>query len=72
MPAGLGVVEAAMLLMLHDLKPEPLIAAIVAYRLVFEVLPLVIAIALLALFEFGSHHGFAGRLWRKPPLTKAD
>jgi len=71
-PAGLGVVEAAMLLMLRDLKPESLIAAMVAYRLVFEVLPLILAVALLALFEFGSRHGFAGRLWRKSSPSRRD
>ena len=65
-PAGLGVVEAAMLLMLRDVPREQLIAAMVAYRVVFEVLPLVLALGLLALYEFGSRHGFAGRLWRKP------
>jgi uncharacterized membrane protein YbhN (UPF0104 family) len=71
-PAGLGVVEAAMLLMLRDLKPESLIAAMVAYRLAFEVLPLILAVALLALFEFGSRHGFAGRLWRKPSPSRSE
>lgn len=68
-PAGLGVVEAALLLLLRDLPREQLIAAVVAYRAVFEVLPLLLALCLLALYEFGSRHGFAGRLWRKPSLS---
>jgi hypothetical protein len=39
---------------------------------VFEVLPLILAVALLALFEFGSRHGFAGRLWRKSSPSRPD
>jgi uncharacterized membrane protein YbhN (UPF0104 family) len=65
-PAGLGVFEAAMLLMLREFPSEPVIAAIVAYRVVYEVLQLLVALGLLALYEFGSRHGFAGRLWRNP------
>lgn len=65
-PAGLGVFEAAMLLMLRDFPSEPVLAAILAYRVMYEVLQLLVALGLLALYEFGSRHGFAGRLWRRP------
>jgi len=71
-PAGLGVFEAAMLLMLRDFPSEPVLAAILAYRVIYEVLQLLIALGLLALYEFGSRHGFAGRLWRKPLPTSSS
>jgi len=41
-PAGLGVIEAGFLLLLGDLmKPEALVAALLAYRAVYYLLPLV-------------------------------
>ena len=64
-PAGLGVFDAALLLMLRDLPSGTVLAAIVAYRIVYELLQLVLALGLLALYELGSSYGLAGRLWRK-------
>jgi hypothetical protein len=55
-----------MLLMLRDFPSEPVLAAILAYRVIYEVLQLLVALGLLALYEFGSRHEFAGRLWRRP------
>ncbi len=63
-PAGIGVVEAMLLLMLPQVPPEKLLAAVLAYRAVYELMTVLIALALLALFEVGSQHGIAGRLWR--------
>ena len=63
-PAGLGVVEAMLILLLPQVPPEKLLAAVLAYRAIYELMTVVIALALLALFELGSHHGIAGRLWR--------
>lgn len=51
MPAGLGVLEAALLLMLPQVPPAKLLSAVIAYRAVYEVLPLLIALSLLAIFE---------------------
>jgi hypothetical protein len=51
---------------LRDVPSGSVLAAIVAYRVVYELLQLVLALGLLALYEFGSRHGLAGRLWRKP------
>jgi phosphatidylglycerol lysyltransferase len=65
-PAGLGIFDAALLLLLRDVPSGTVLAAIVAYRVVYELLQLVLALGLLALYEFGSRHGLAGRLWRKP------
>jgi phosphatidylglycerol lysyltransferase len=67
-PAGLGVLEASMLLMLPDVPREKLLAAILMFRLVFQVAPLILALGLLALYELASHHGLAGRLWRTPAM----
>jgi uncharacterized membrane protein YbhN (UPF0104 family) len=69
-PAGLGVLEAALLLMLPQIPKEKLLAAVVAYRLVFELLPLLTAVGLLTLFELTSRYGAAGRLWRRHSFEK--
>lgn len=46
-PAGLGVLEASMLVMLPHVPPGKLIGAMLAYRFIFELVPLVIALLLL-------------------------
>jgi len=43
-PAGLGVLEAALLLMLPQVPPGKLIGAVLAYRGIFELLPLIVAL----------------------------
>jgi phosphatidylglycerol lysyltransferase len=51
-PGGLGVFEAVMLLALRDHVPaEVLAAALVLYRLIYYVLPLLLALALLIVHE---------------------
>lgn len=51
-PGGLGVFEAVMLLALgHRVPPESLAAALVLYRLIYYVLPLLLALALLVVQE---------------------
>ncbi|MET0282579.1 MAG: bifunctional lysylphosphatidylglycerol flippase/synthetase MprF [Steroidobacteraceae bacterium] len=51
-PGGLGVFEAIMLLALHDkVPPQTLAAALVLYRLIYYVLPLLLALALLVVHE---------------------
>ena len=50
-PVGLGVLEAALLLMLPHVPASKLLGAVLAYRAVFEVLPLLLAITLLLAFE---------------------
>jgi uncharacterized membrane protein YbhN (UPF0104 family) len=54
-PAGIGVLEAAMLLMLPHVPPAKLLGAVLAYRAIFELLPL--AVALLWLLIYESTHG---------------
>jgi phosphatidylglycerol lysyltransferase len=51
-PGGLGVFEAIMLIALRDHVPtEALAAALVLYRLIYYILPLVLALALLVIHE---------------------
>ena len=50
-PAGLGVLEAALFLMLPQIPPGKLVGAVLAYRAVYEVLPLGVALLLLLIYE---------------------
>lgn len=56
-PAGLGVIEAALLLMLPQVPPVKLLGAILAYRAVYEVLPLLWGLLLLTAYELLSRVG---------------
>jgi uncharacterized membrane protein YbhN (UPF0104 family) len=60
-PAGLGVLEAALLLMLPQVPPGKLLGAVLAYRAVYEILPLLVALGLLLMFESTSASGFLRR-----------
>lgn len=60
-PAGLGVLEAALLLMLPHVPPAKLLGAVLAYRAVFEILPLLVALTLFVTFESTSAGGFVRR-----------
>jgi uncharacterized membrane protein YbhN (UPF0104 family) len=65
-PVGLGVLEAALLLLLPQVPPAKLLGAVLAYRAVYEVLPLLVAIALLLIFETTHPSGVARRRgWKK-------
>ena len=57
-PAGLGVLEAVLLMMLPQIPPAKLLGTVLAYRAIFEVLPLLIGLALWGAYE-------AGRVKRK-------
>jgi uncharacterized membrane protein YbhN (UPF0104 family) len=51
-PAGIGVLEAVFVAVLGTLAPEPrLLAALLAYRAVYYLLPLLLALAFYAAFE---------------------
>jgi len=50
-PAGLGVLEATLLLMLPQVPPAHLIGAVLMYRAIFELLPLALGVMALALGE---------------------
>jgi glycosyltransferase 2 family protein len=63
-PAGLGVLEASLLLMLPQVPASKLLGAVLAYRAIFDLLPLMMSVLLLTVYEAGSRHGLAGRWWR--------
>jgi glycosyltransferase 2 family protein len=50
-PAGLGVLEAALFLMLPQVPPGKLVGSVLAYRAVYELVPLGVALLLLLIYE---------------------
>lgn len=61
-PAGIGVLEASMLVLLPNVPPGKLIGAMLAYRFIFEFLPLMIALLL-----FVTREAYV-RGWRTQPV----
>jgi phosphatidylglycerol lysyltransferase len=55
-PAGLGVFEGAMLLLLPGIPSAALLGSLLLYRLIYYLLPLGIALAILAVQEFRLRH----------------
>jgi len=53
-PAGLGVFESMLLLMLRDVPPDALLGAVLAYRLVYELVPFILGAALFVGWEAWS------------------
>jgi uncharacterized membrane protein YbhN (UPF0104 family) len=60
-PAGLGVLEAALLVMLPHVPPSRLLGAVLAYRAVYELLPLLVGLVLLVVFELTHPRGLVRR-----------
>ena len=73
-PAGLGVLESMLLLLLPEVPPEQLLAAVLTYRAIYEVAPMVLALALWGLYEGFARDGVRSRLYRRvqPRGTRAD
>ncbi|HKS56047.1 MAG TPA: YbhN family protein [Steroidobacteraceae bacterium] len=63
-PAGLGVLEAALFLMLPHLPPAKLVGAVLAYRAVYELIPLGVALVLLLIYETTNEAGVIRRRFR--------
>ena len=64
-PAGLGVLEATLLLLLPQVPPLQLIGAVLMYRTIFELLPLALAMIGLALGELqGAARMRVSERWR--------
>jgi uncharacterized membrane protein YbhN (UPF0104 family) len=63
-PAGLGVLEAALFLMLPHVPPAKLVSAVLAYRAVYELLPLGVALVLLLIYETTNEAGVIRRRFR--------
>lgn len=60
-PAGLGVLEAALFLMLPQVPPGKLVGAVLAYRAVYELIPLLVALVLLLVYETTNKAGLVRR-----------
>jgi phosphatidylglycerol lysyltransferase len=72
-PAGLGVLESMLLLLLPHVPPEQLLASVLLYRVIYEVVPLLIALAAWSAYELLADDGARRRLLRpaqaeRPPL----
>lgn len=69
-PGGLGVFESILVLLLPSVPAPQLLGALLAYRLVYYVLPFGLALALLAGHEAGRHRpGLTAALgWARKPL----
>ena len=63
-PAGLGVLESMLLLLLPQVPPEQLLAAVLLYRVIYEVIPLTIALGLWGAYEVLANDGARMRLLR--------
>ncbi|MDH4166100.1 MAG: hypothetical protein OEY13_12785 [Gammaproteobacteria bacterium] len=72
-PAGLGVLESMLLLLLPDVPPEQLLAAVLMYRVIYEIIPVLIALALWGTFEGFARDGVLLRLFgRQGRVTRAE
>lgn len=70
-PAGLGVLESMLLLLLPDVPPEQLLAAVLTYRALYEIVPVLLALALWGVFEGFSREGALSRLTGQPRAARA-
>jgi uncharacterized membrane protein YbhN (UPF0104 family) len=66
-PAGLGVLESMLLLLLPQVPPEQLLAAVLLYRVIYEVVPLVLAVLLWGGYELVARDGARVRLLAPRP-----
>lgn len=64
-PAGLGVLESMLLLLLPHVPPAELLAAVLLYRVIYEVVPLLVAVSLWGGYELVSDDGARVRLLRQ-------
>lgn len=63
-PAGLGVLESMLLLLLPQVPPAQLLASVLLYRVIYEIVPLLVAFALWAGYELLADDGARIRLLR--------
>ena len=63
-PAGLGVLESMLLLLLPEVPPAELLASVLLYRVIYEILPLVFSLTLWGGYELISDDGVRMRLMR--------
>ena len=70
-PAGIGVLESVLLLLLPQVPPAELLAAVLLYRVIYEVIPLFAALALWGAFELVADDGMRVRLLRVRPRRRS-
>jgi uncharacterized membrane protein YbhN (UPF0104 family) len=63
-PAGLGVLESMLLLLLPGVPPAELLASVLLYRVIYEVLPLLFSLLLWGGYELLADDGARMRLMR--------
>lgn len=63
-PAGFGVLESVLLLLLPQVPPAELLAAVLLYRVIYEVIPLVVALGLWGAYELVAEDGMRVRILR--------
>jgi phosphatidylglycerol lysyltransferase len=61
-PGGLGVIEYVVILALPDVPTEQLLGRLLAFRIVYYIVPLTVAATLLAVQEFRLHRERLGRV----------
>ena len=66
-PAGIGVLESMLLLLLPEVPPAELLAAVLLYRVMYEVIPLLVALLLWGVFELVADDGVRVRMLRPRP-----
>ena len=72
-PAGLGVLESMLLLLLPDVPPEQLLTAVLMYRVIYEIVPVLGSLTLWFVFEGFSRDGALLRaVGRQAPIVRAD
>jgi uncharacterized membrane protein YbhN (UPF0104 family) len=64
-PAGFGVLEAALFLMLPHVPPGKLVGSVLAYRAVYELVPAAVALVLLVIYETTNEAGLVRRRMKK-------
>jgi len=64
-PAGLGVLEAALFLLLPHVPAGKLVGAVLAYRAVYELIPLGVALLLLLIYETTNKAGVVRKRLQK-------
>jgi uncharacterized membrane protein YbhN (UPF0104 family) len=69
-PAGLGVIESMLLLLLPDVPPAELLAAVLLYRVIYEIVPVLMSLAIWAVYEFASDDGARARLMRPAAVPR--
>ena len=70
-PAGLGVLESMLLLLLPHVPPEQLLAAVLLYRVIYEIVPLVVALAIWGGYELVARDGARKRLFGMSATERA-